>query len=102
MNLTFYPKHGHITNMSPGIEYDQTRQLNGIQTDKAYIADYAINYRNTGRLFGTVQRIFHSCRKTLIHLIRKVMPPTERVINLNGLNSMFNIVRIRENYSLTQ
>lgn len=54
----FYPKRGLITNMGPGLEYDQTQQLNGIQTDKAYIADYVINYRNTGRLFGTVQRIF--------------------------------------------
>ncbi|HEV8512446.1 MAG TPA: DUF5916 domain-containing protein [Cyclobacteriaceae bacterium] len=58
VNLTFYPKRGPITNMSPGIEFDRTRQLNGTITDKAYIADYVINYRNTGRLFGTVQRIF--------------------------------------------
>lgn len=54
----FYPKRGPITNMGPGLEFDRTLQLNGIMTDKAYIADYSINYRNTGRLFGTVQRIF--------------------------------------------
>lgn len=56
--VTFYPKRGPITNMGPGLEFDRTQQLSGIMTDKAYIADYAINYRNTGRLFGAVQRIF--------------------------------------------
>lgn len=58
VNLTFYPKRGPITNMSPGIEFDRTFLLDGTITDKAYIADYTINYRNTGRLFGTVQRTF--------------------------------------------
>ncbi len=54
----FYPKHGPITNMGPGLEFDRTQLLDGTITDKAFIADYSINYRNTGRLFGTVQRIF--------------------------------------------
>jgi hypothetical protein len=54
----FYPRHGSITNMGPGLEFDRTQLLNGTITDKAFIADYSINYKNTGRLFGTVQRIF--------------------------------------------
>jgi hypothetical protein len=58
VQLTFYPKRGSITNMSPGIEYDRTQQLSGIMTDKAYIADYTINYKNTGRLFAQAQRIY--------------------------------------------
>lgn len=57
-NLTFYPKRGPITNMSPGIEFDRTQLLDGTTTDKAYVADYTINYRNTGRFYGLVQRIF--------------------------------------------
>ncbi|MBI1770665.1 MAG: carbohydrate binding family 9 domain-containing protein [Bacteroidetes bacterium] len=54
----FYPKHGSITNMGPGIEYDRTQKLDGRMTDKIYIVDYSINYKNTARLFGQAQRIF--------------------------------------------
>ncbi|MBS1681854.1 MAG: carbohydrate binding family 9 domain-containing protein [Bacteroidetes bacterium] len=53
-----YPKVGSITNMGPGLEFDRTQLLNGTMTDKAFILDYTINYRNTSRLYGTVQRIF--------------------------------------------
>ncbi len=53
-----YPTYGPITSMGPGLEINRTQQLNGTMTDKTFSADYSINYRNTGRLFGTVQRIF--------------------------------------------
>lgn len=56
--MTFYPRRGPVTNMGPGIEFDRTQKLDGFFTDKIYIADYTINYRNTGKFFGQVQRIF--------------------------------------------
>ncbi|HCW08944.1 MAG TPA: hydrolase [Cytophagales bacterium] len=54
----FYPKTGSITNMGPGIEFDRTQQESGIMTDKAYVADYVINFKNTARIFAAGQRIF--------------------------------------------
>jgi hypothetical protein len=58
VELNFYPKRGSITNMGPGIEFDRTQLLDGTMTDKAYIIDYSINYKNTGRLFAQGLRIF--------------------------------------------
>jgi hypothetical protein len=54
----FYPKHGRITNMGPGIQFDRTQKLDGTWTDKVFTADYAINFRNTARIFATAQHIF--------------------------------------------
>jgi hypothetical protein len=56
--LTLYPRRGSVTNMGPGIEYDRTQKLDGFFTDKVYLADYTINYKNTGKFFGQIQRIF--------------------------------------------
>jgi hypothetical protein len=54
----FYPKSGKITNMGPGVEVNYTIVPGGTMTDRSYIVDYSINYRNTARLMAAVRRIF--------------------------------------------
>lgn len=53
-----YPKYGSITSMGPGLELDFTRILSGTVTDRMWVADYVINFKNTARLFGAARRIF--------------------------------------------
>jgi len=53
-----YPKQGAVTFMVPGLEFDYTQLPDGTVTDKMYVADYTINFKNTARIMATGRKIF--------------------------------------------
>ncbi len=57
-NVKLYPTSKSIVWMSPGIEVDYTMLPDGTLTDRSFIANYAVNFRNTSQVSAIAKNVF--------------------------------------------
>jgi len=67
----FYPKHGSITNMGPGLEFDRTLLLNGTITDKLSLRIIPLTIKILVDCSEQWQRIFSLLPQDFNPLIQK-------------------------------